>query len=78
MLGLDGDAALALDVHLVEELVAGLALGERARDLEDAIGERRLSVVDVRDDREIPNQLLGRRHGRGLAHIASGGAAFYR
>jgi hypothetical protein len=26
--------------------------------LEDAVGERRLAVVDVRDDREVPDLLL--------------------
>jgi hypothetical protein len=52
-LRLDRDPALALDVHGVEQLVAHLALGHRVGDLEDAVGERRLAVVDVRDDREV-------------------------
>ena len=52
-LGLDRDAPLALEIHRVEELVAHLALGDRLGHLEDAIGQRRLAVVDVGDDREV-------------------------
>jgi hypothetical protein len=58
---LDGDAALALEVHVVEQLRVHLALGHRAGALEDAVGERRLAVVDVRDDREVAD-VGGRRH----------------
>ncbi len=50
---LDRDAPLPLDVHRVEELLLPLALGERAGLLEQAVGERRLAVVDVGDDGEI-------------------------
>ena len=50
---LDGDAALALEVHRVEHLRLHLARLEGAGDLEKAVGQRRLAVVDVRDDREI-------------------------
>ena len=57
-LRLDRDPALALEVHRVEQLVAHLALGDGLRQLEDAIGERRLAVVDVRDDREVADVLL--------------------
>ncbi len=54
-LRLDGDPALALDVHIVEHLgVAGhLAVGEAAGRLDQPVGERRLAVVDMRDDAEI-------------------------
>ncbi len=52
-LALDGDAALALEVHLVEELFLHVARGHRAGDLEDAVGQRRLAVVDVGDDAEV-------------------------
>ena len=51
--GLDRDAALALEVHAVEHLRRHLAHLQGAGDLEEAIGQRRLAVVDVRDDREI-------------------------
>ena len=50
---LDGDAALALEIHRVEDLRFHLARLQRAGDLEKAIGQRRLAVIDVRDDREV-------------------------
>jgi hypothetical protein len=53
----DGDAALALEVHGVEELFVHFALGERAGHFEEAVGERGFAVVDVRDDAEISNEL---------------------
>ncbi len=53
VLGLDRDAPLAFEVHRVEILRAHVAGVDRAGDLEDAIGQRRLAVVDVRDDREV-------------------------
>ncbi len=56
-LGLDGDAALALEVHRVEHLRLHLALAERAGKLQQAVGQRGLAVVDVRDDAEIPDVL---------------------
>ena len=51
--------ALALEVHRVEHLRAHVALGDGVRELEDAVGERRLAVVDVRDDREVADAVLG-------------------
>ena len=54
-LRLDGDAALPLQVHGVEHLVAHLALGHDARALDQPVGQRGLAVVDVRDDAEIPD-----------------------
>ena len=51
--GLDGDAALALEVHRVEELGARLALRHGLRLLEKAVCEGRLAVVDVGDDGEV-------------------------
>jgi hypothetical protein len=51
--GLDRDAALAFEVHGVEHLLAHLAGGDGAGDLEEAVGECGLAVVDVGDDAEI-------------------------
>ena len=51
----DGDAALALEVHIVEHLRLHLAAGDGAGQLKQAIGQRRFAVIDVRDDREIAN-----------------------
>ena len=56
-LRLDRDPALALEVHRVEDLLAHLALGEAAAALDEAVGQRRLAVVDVGDDREVADQL---------------------
>ena len=53
--GLDGDAALAFQVHVVEHLVLKFAFGDGAGAHEQAIGERALAVVDVGDDGEIAN-----------------------
>ena len=54
-LRLDGDPAFALDVHVVEHLLvaAHLAVGHAAGRLDQPVGERRLAVVDVRDDAEV-------------------------
>ena len=56
-LGLDGDAALALQVHRIEHLRVHLALAERAGQLQQAVGQRGFAVVDVRDDAEIADVL---------------------
>ena len=71
--GLDGDAALALEVHVVEELVLLLASRERAGGLEQPIGQRGLAVVDVRDDGEVADEAGRRRHERAVSR--SGGCA---
>jgi hypothetical protein len=63
-LRLDRDAALALELHLVEHLWAMFARVDGARHLEDAIGQRRLPMVDVGDDREVADVRCG------LAHAA--------
>jgi hypothetical protein len=56
---LDGDAALALQVHVVEDLVLELALGDCARPHQQAVGERGLAVVDVGDDGEVADLHAG-------------------
>ena len=63
-LGLDGDAPLALDVHPVQVLVAHLPLGDHPGELQHAVGQGRLPVVDVRDDAEVAD----------AAGIGAGGA----
>ena len=55
VLGLDRDAPLALEIHRVEVLLAHLSRIDCARQLQDAIRERGLSVVDVGDDAEVPD-----------------------
>ena len=55
---LDRDAALALEVHGVEDLRLHLARLKRAGEFEEAICQRRLAMVDVRDDRKIADEAL--------------------
>jgi len=52
-LGLDGDAALALQIHRVEHLAFHLARRQASGALDDAVGERGFAVVDVGDDGEV-------------------------
>src|SRR6202040_4014702 len=67
-LRLDGDAALALDVHGIEHLLDHLALGEAAGELDQPVGQGRFAVVDMRDDREVADVVDGgRRHGARLS-----------
>ena len=58
-LRLDGDAALALQRHVVEHLRLHLAVCQAAADLDQAVGERGFAVVDVGDDRKIADLLHG-------------------
>ena len=48
---LDGDAALALEVHIVEHLPFGDLDG--VGELKQTVGKRRLAVIDVGDDAEV-------------------------
>ena len=57
-LRLDRDSPLALELHRVEHLVAHLTFGHRVGELQDAVGKRRLAVVDVGDDREVADAAL--------------------
>ena len=52
-LGLDRDPALALEVHRVEHLGLHFLRVDGAGELEDAVGQGRLAVVYVGDDREV-------------------------
>jgi len=52
-LSLDGDAALTLQVHLVQELVLLFPGGNGAGELKQAVGDGRFAMVDMGDDGEI-------------------------
>ena len=55
VLGQDRDALLALEVHRVEHALGDvLVVAERAGLPEQRVDERRLAVVDVRDDGDVP------------------------
>jgi hypothetical protein len=59
VLRFDRDAALALQIHRVEELGAHVARVDRAGHLEQPVGQRRLAVVDVRNDAEAADSVEG-------------------
>ena len=54
--GFDGDAALALEVHGIQDLLHHFALRKRAGDFQQAIRQRGLAVVDMRNDGEITDE----------------------
>ena len=56
---LDRDPAFAFEIHRIEQLILPLAVLDRAGALEQTIRERRLAVIDVRDDAEIARELDG-------------------
>ncbi len=58
-MGLDRDAPLALEVHGIEQLILGIALGDGARELEQPVRKRGLPVIDMGDDAEIPGECDG-------------------
>ena len=52
-IGLDRNAALALDIHGVEQLRLHVAFVNGMGELEDTVTDRGLAMVDVRNDREV-------------------------
>jgi hypothetical protein len=52
-LGLDGNAALALQIHRIEHLRLHLAVGQAAAQLNDAVSQGRFTVVNMGDDGEV-------------------------
>ena len=64
----DRDALLALEVHRVHDALGHvLVLAERARLPEHRVDERRLAVVDVRDDRDVADVGAGGHRDRTVA-----------
>ena len=78
-LRLDGDAALALDVHGIEHLLLHLPRREPAAELDQPVGQRRLAVIDMGDDGEVADAGKRRRleltHGRLVREQAPKGQA---
>jgi len=54
-LTLDRDAALALDVHPVQVLRPHLAAFTTPVNCSNAVSQRRLAMIDVGDDAEVPD-----------------------
>ena len=60
VLGQDGDAALALEVGVVHHAIGDLLVGAKRPALpQQAIHQRRLAVVHVRDDGHVPAKRVG-------------------
>ena len=52
---LDGDAAFAFEVHVVEDLLLKFAFGDGPGAHEQPVRQRALAVVDVGDDGKVTN-----------------------
>ena len=57
-LSLDGDTALSLQIHIVQDLRLHLSLGQKTCLLYNTIGQGRFTVVDVGDNTKISDVLL--------------------
>jgi hypothetical protein len=53
---LDSDAAFALEIHGIKELCLEFAFADGTGTFEQAVGEGRLTVIDVGDNRKIADQ----------------------
>ena len=69
---LDGDAALALQVHVVEDLIRHLARGDGIALFKQPVRQRRLAVVNVGDDTEISDVLFVHSLSSFLSALSSG------
>ncbi len=56
-LRLDRDATLALEIHRIEHLCFHFPVTQAAAALNQAVGQGRLAVIDMRDDREVADVL---------------------
>ena len=57
-MGFDGDAAFTLEIHVVEHLRFHIAVGDSSRQLQDAVSESRLAVIDMGNDRKVSDEAL--------------------
>ena len=60
-LRLDGDPALPLQIHLVQELILLFPIGQGPGKFEKAVGQGRFAVIDVGDDGKISYVLYDHR-----------------
>ena len=68
-LAFDGDSAFAFDVHTIQKLCAHVSFGHSAGLFEDTIRERGFAMIDVRNDRKVPDpRRIVLRYGVLLAH----------
>src|SRR5690606_36077638 len=71
-LRLDRAAASALERHRIEYLLGHLPVAQASAALDQAIGERGFTVIDVGDDREVADVLHRRRRNRIARRCACG------
>ena len=66
VLRLNGDTAFALNIHVVQILIAHIARCNNIRQLQNTVCQRRLTMVNVRDDAEVPDPggIRQRRNGK--------------
>ena len=64
-LRLNGDAAFALNIHIIQHLLRHFALAQTAGHLNQAVGQSRFAVVNMGNDGEITNMVFtGRAHAK--------------
>ena len=74
-LRLDGDTALALDIHRIENLRLHLPVRQPAAEVNDSVRKSRFTMVDMSDDGKISNELqLHRTYRSGVAAPEKKGA----
>ena len=56
-LRLDGDAALAFQVHRIEHLAVHFTVGQAAQAVDQPVGQRGFAMVDVGNDGKVANVL---------------------
>ena len=54
-LGFDGDAAFTLDIHVIKHLIFHFAVTQPATGLNQTVGNGRFTMVDMRDNRKVPD-----------------------
>jgi len=54
----NGDATFAFQVHCVEHLIGHFPIGQTMAGMDEAIGQGRFAMVDVRDDGKVADQVL--------------------
>ena len=67
----DRDATFAFNIHRIEQLILELAIGHAVARLNQAIGKRGLTVIDMGDDAKISNVFHGYSVGFQQASILS-------
>ncbi len=55
--GLDGNAALPFKFHAIENLIGSFARADRAGELQQPVGQSRLTMVDMGDNGKISNMI---------------------